>query len=122
VETALAFALGVLVIALGLIGSIALHEWGHYFPAKKFGVYISQFMIGFGPTLFSRQRGETEVGFKAIPLGGYVAMAGMYPPKDENTPSTVSTTGFLDNAVGEDVTPNRRSVTTGRSAASTGCR
>jgi membrane-associated protease RseP (regulator of RpoE activity) len=105
VETALAFALGVLVIALGLIASIALHEWGHYFPAKKFGVYISQFMIGFGPTLFSRKRGETEVGFKAIPLGGYVAMAGMYPPKDENTPSTVSTTGFLDNAVGEDVTP-----------------
>lgn len=104
-ETALAFALGVLVIALGLIASIALHEWGHYFPAKKFGVYISQFMIGFGPTLFSRKRGETEVGFKAIPLGGYVAMAGMYPPKDKNTPSTVSTTGFLDNAVGEDITP-----------------
>ena len=51
-ETAVAFALGVLVIAIGLIVSIALHEWGHYFPAKKFGVYISQFMIGFGPTLF----------------------------------------------------------------------
>ena len=68
------------MIAIGLIVSIALHEWGHYFPAKKFGVYISQFMIGFGPTLFSRMRGETEVGIKAIPLGGYVAMAGMYSP------------------------------------------
>lgn len=101
-ETAIAFALGVLVIALGLIVSIALHEWGHYYPAKKFGVYISQFMIGFGPTLFSRMRGETEVGIKAIPLGGYVAMAGMYPQKGEGGGANVSTTGFLDKVVGED--------------------
>ena len=102
-DTALAFALGVLVIAVGLIASIALHEWGHYFPAKKFGVYISQFMVGFGPTLFSRQRGETEVGIKAIPLGGYVAMAGMYPPKDNSSGASVSTTGFLENVVGDEV-------------------
>jgi len=101
VESALAFALGVLVIALGLIVSIALHEWGHYFPAKKFGVYVSQFMIGFGPTLFSRMRGETEVGIKAIPLGGYVAMAGMYATGKPEKARAVSTTGFLDTVTGE---------------------
>jgi len=101
VESALAFALGVLVIALGLIVSIALHEWGHYFPAKKFGVYVSQFMIGFGPTLFSRMRGETEVGIKAIPLGGYVAMAGMYATGKQEKARAVSTTGFLDTVTGE---------------------
>lgn len=100
-ESALAFALGVLVIALGLIVSIALHEWGHYFPAKKFGVYVSQFMIGFGPTLFSRMRGETEVGIKAIPLGGYVAMAGMYATGKQEKARAVSTTGFLDTVTGE---------------------
>jgi membrane-associated protease RseP (regulator of RpoE activity) len=85
-------------VALGLLVSIALHEWGHYFPAKKFGVYISQFMIGFGPTLFSRTRGETEYGLKAIPLGGYVAMAGMYAPKDPGAAPEPSTTGFFDQA------------------------
>jgi len=69
VDGVILFVVGVLVVALGLLVSIALHEWGHYFPAKKFGVYISQFMIGFGPTLFSRTRGETEYGIKAIPLG-----------------------------------------------------
>ena len=105
-ETAVAFALGVLVIAIGLIVSIALHEWGHYFPAKKFGVYISQFMIGFGPTLFSRMRGETEVGIKAIPLGGYVAMAGMYSPGASESASAVSTTGFLDTVTGEGPVPD----------------
>ena len=105
-ETAVAFALGVLVIAIGLIVSIALHEWGHYFPAKKFGVYISQFMIGFGPTLFSRMRGETEVGIKAIPLGGYVAMAGMYSPGTSESASAVSTTGFLDTVTGEGPVPD----------------
>jgi membrane-associated protease RseP (regulator of RpoE activity) len=102
VDSVIAFSLGVLVIAVGLILSIALHEWGHYFPAKKFGVYVSQFMIGFGPTLFSRRSGETEVGIKAIPLGGYVAMAGMYaPPRGEHS-TGVSTTGFLDKVVGEE--------------------
>ena len=105
-ETAVAFALGVLVIAIGLIVSIAIHEWGHYFPAKKLGVYISQLMIGFGPTLFSRMRGETEVGIKAIPLGGYVAMAGMYSPGASESASAVSTTGFLDTVTGEGPVPD----------------
>lgn len=74
------FVVGVLVIALGIAVSIALHEIGHLVPAKTFNVLTSKYMIGFGPTLFSWKRGETEYGIKAFPLGGYVAMAGMYPP------------------------------------------
>lgn len=98
VESTLLFVAGVVVIAIGLMVSIALHEWGHYFPAKKFGVYIPQFMIGFGPTLWSRRRGETEFGFKAIPLGGYVAMAGMYAPRNPQEDTRTSTTGFFSQA------------------------
>lgn len=74
------FVIGVLVLVLGILVSIALHEVGHLVPAKRFGVKVSQYMVGFGRTLWSRQRGETEYGLKAIPLGGYVRMTGMFPP------------------------------------------
>jgi membrane-associated protease RseP (regulator of RpoE activity) len=77
------YVLGVVIFALGLTISIGLHEIGHLVPAKIFGVRVGQYMIGFGPTLFSRKVGETEYGIKAIPLGGYISMAGMYPPGDE---------------------------------------
>ena len=99
------FILGVVVVAVGLLVSIALHEWGHYYPAKKFGVYISQFMIGFGPTLYSRRKGDTEYGIKAIPLGGYVAMAGMYAPTRPDQKTETSTTGFFDQALGDSAVP-----------------
>lgn len=72
--------LGIVVFVLGLLGSIALHEIGHMVPAKKFGVRVPQYMVGFGPTLWSKVRGETEFGVKAIPMGGYIRMIGMYPP------------------------------------------
>ena len=71
---------GILFMLVGLGLSIGLHEIGHLLPAKLFGVRVGQYMIGFGPTLWSRRRGETEYGVKAIPLGGYISMAGMYPP------------------------------------------
>jgi membrane-associated protease RseP (regulator of RpoE activity) len=58
-------------------------------------------MIGFGPTLFSRRKGDTEYGIKAIPLGGYVAMAGMYAPQGPDKKTETSTTGFFDQVVGE---------------------
>jgi membrane-associated protease RseP (regulator of RpoE activity) len=77
---AIAFVIGVVLMVVGLAVSIALHELGHLVPAKKFGVRVGQYMIGFGPTLWSRRIGETQYGFKAIPLGGYISMAGMYPP------------------------------------------
>jgi len=75
----MAYAIGVLVLVVGVLVSIALHEVGHMVPAKKFGVRVSQYFVGFGPTLWSRTRGETEYGIKAIPLGGYVRLIGMYP-------------------------------------------
>jgi membrane-associated protease RseP (regulator of RpoE activity) len=78
--TVLAFLIGVVVLVVGLAVSIALHEVGHLAPAKAFGVRVGQYMIGFGPTVFSRRIGETEYGFKLLPLGGYISMAGMYPP------------------------------------------
>jgi membrane-associated protease RseP (regulator of RpoE activity) len=89
------YFLGVLFIALGISLSIALHEVGHLLPAKRFGVKITQYMVGFGPTVWSRQRGETEYGLKAIPLGGYIRMIGMFPPKPGADPSMLrgSSTG-----------------------------
>jgi membrane-associated protease RseP (regulator of RpoE activity) len=78
----LLYLLGVLAAVVGVALSIGLHEIGHLVPAKRFGVKVTQYMVGFGPTLWSRRRGETEYGVKAIPLGGYVRMIGMYPPPD----------------------------------------
>ncbi len=77
---------GVVAFALGLIASIALHEIGHLVPAKLFGVKVSQYMVGFGRTLWSRRRGDTEYGVKAVPLGGYVRMIGMFPPEPGDDP------------------------------------
>ena len=74
------YLLGILIFLVGIAVSVGLHELGHYLPAKKFGVEVRQFMIGFGPTIFSRRRGETEFGVKAFPLGGYILMSGMYAP------------------------------------------
>ena len=75
------YLLGVLIVVIGVGASIALHEIGHLVPAKKFGVRVPQYMVGFGPTLWSTTRGETEYGIKAIPLGGYIRMIGMFPPR-----------------------------------------
>ena len=85
------FFLGVLVVVVGVALSIALHEIGHLVPAKKFGVKVTQYMVGFGPTVWSRRRGETEYGIKAIPLGGYVRMIGMLPPRPGDKPGELRT-------------------------------
>lgn len=79
------FILGIVLFIVGLAISIGLHELGHLIPAKIFKVPVSKYFIGFGPTLFSRKRGETEYGVKLIPLGGYVSIGGMYPPRSEQT-------------------------------------
>jgi membrane-associated protease RseP (regulator of RpoE activity) len=76
--------LGIVAFAAGLLFSIAFHEYGHFFWARKFGMRVPQFMVGFGPTVFSRTRGETEYGVKAVPLGGYIRIIGMIPPAEEN--------------------------------------
>lgn len=95
----LLYALGVIILVIGLAVSIALHEIGHLVPAKLFGVKVTQYMIGFGKTLWSRRKGETEYGVKLIPLGGYVAMTGMYPPEKPGEKARDASTGFVDSMV-----------------------
>lgn len=75
----LLYAVGILFMLIGLGLSIGLHEIGHLVPAKLFGVRVGQYMIGFGPRLWSKKIGETEYGFKVLPLGGFISMSGMYP-------------------------------------------
>jgi membrane-associated protease RseP (regulator of RpoE activity) len=76
----LGYVAGVLFMVVGIAVSIGLHELGHFLPARRFGLTVPHFMIGFGPTLWSIHRGGTEYGVKAIPLGGYVSIPGMYLP------------------------------------------
>ncbi|HEY8981160.1 MAG TPA: site-2 protease family protein [Streptomyces sp.] len=89
--TALMMILGIVVFVLGLLFSIAWHELGHFTFAKLFGIRVPQFMVGFGPTVWSRKKGETEYGVKAIPMGGYIRMIGMFPPGEDGRISTRST-------------------------------
>ncbi|MFI6710531.1 M50 family metallopeptidase [Nonomuraea sp. NPDC050478] len=80
------FLLGIAIFFIGLMASIGLHEIGHLVPAKLFGIKVTQYMVGFGPTMWSRRKGETEYGVKWIPLGGYIRMIGMLPPKPGEDP------------------------------------
>jgi membrane-associated protease RseP (regulator of RpoE activity) len=81
--------LGIIAFVVGLLGSVMLHEAGHFLTARRFGMKATQFFVGFGPTLWSTRRGETEYGVKAIPAGGFVKIVGMTPleevePGDED--------------------------------------
>ena len=71
------FVLGVVLFAVGIGISIALHEAGHMYSAKAFGMKVRRYFIGFGPTLFAFRRGETEYGLKLIPAGGFCDIVGM---------------------------------------------
>lgn len=73
------YALGVFIFAVGILVSVCLHELGHLLTAKRFGMKATQYFAGFGPTLWSFRRGETEYGLKAIPAGGFVKIVGMTP-------------------------------------------
>jgi membrane-associated protease RseP (regulator of RpoE activity) len=103
VSSVLLYTLGVLAVAIGVGLSIGLHEIGHLVPAKRFGVKVTQYMVGFGPTIWSRRRGETEYGVKWIPLGGYIRMIGMFPPRPGDAPGTlrVSSTGRFSQLADE---------------------
>ncbi|MCZ9347191.1 site-2 protease family protein [Streptomyces sp. TRM76130] len=95
------FILGIVVFAAGLLFSIAWHELGHLSWAKLFGIRVPQYMVGFGPTLFSRTKGETEYGIKAIPFGGYIRMIGMFPPGPDGKLEARSTSpwrGMIEDA------------------------
>ncbi|CAM5304578.1 M50 family metallopeptidase [Corynebacterium variabile] len=73
----MAYAIGVLLFAVGIAVSIALHEAGHMVAARSFGMRVRRYFIGFGPTLWSKKKGHTEYGFKAVPFGGFCDIAGM---------------------------------------------
>jgi membrane-associated protease RseP (regulator of RpoE activity) len=97
VSETLSYLAGILFIVLGIGVSIGIHEIGHLLPAKVFGVKVTKYMIGFGPTIYSKKVGETEYGLKAFPLGGYIAMLGMYPPARK--PETK--TGFFRDMISQ---------------------
>ena len=71
--------LAVVVFFVALLLIVMIHEGGHYLTARRFDFRILEYFVGFGPRLFSFRRGEVEYGVKAIPLGGYVKIAGMNP-------------------------------------------
>jgi membrane-associated protease RseP (regulator of RpoE activity) len=73
---------GWIIFIFALLFSIMLHEFGHFATAKKFRMKVTQFFVGFGQTLWSTVRGETEYGVKAIPAGGYVKIVGMTALED----------------------------------------
>jgi membrane-associated protease RseP (regulator of RpoE activity) len=92
-----------------IMASVALHEIGHMVPAKAFGVRVPKYFVGFGPTIWSTTRGETEYGIKWFPLGGYVRLLGMYPPPAEGRPARRTRLAeFADSARAaewEEITP-----------------
>ena len=69
--------LGILAFIFALLTSVMIHEAGHYLTAKRFGMKVTEFFLGFGKRLWSTKRGETEFGIKAIPAGGYCRIVGM---------------------------------------------
>jgi membrane-associated protease RseP (regulator of RpoE activity) len=101
--TALVYTLGVVLFFLGVLASIALHEVGHMVPAKKFGIKVTQYMVGFGKTIWSSQRGETEYGVKMFPLGGYIRMVGMLPPAKRDADGRIRglTKGFFGKLIAD---------------------
>jgi membrane-associated protease RseP (regulator of RpoE activity) len=75
--------LGITLFVLALVLAIFLHEGGHFATAKFFGMKVERFFLGFGPTIWSFRRGETEYGVKALPLGGFCKIAGMSPYEND---------------------------------------
>ena len=74
--------LGWVIFVVALLFSIMLHEAGHFVTAKKFHMKVTQFFVGFGQTVWSRTKGETEYGVKALPVGGFVKITGMTALED----------------------------------------
>jgi len=82
----MAYAVGIVLFALGILISVALHEAGHMWPARAFGMKVTRYFIGFGPTLFAFKRKGVEYGLKAIPAGAFVKIVGMTPQDDDVEP------------------------------------
>jgi membrane-associated protease RseP (regulator of RpoE activity) len=78
--------LGWVIFIVALLVSVMLHETGHFVLAKKFGMKVTRYFVGFGPTIWSTWRGETEYGIKALPFGGFVKIVGMHSMDDPDDP------------------------------------
>jgi membrane-associated protease RseP (regulator of RpoE activity) len=78
--------LGWVIFIVALLVSVMLHETGHFVLAKKFGMKVTRYFVGFGPTIWSTWRGETEYGIKALPFGGFVKIVGMHSLDDPDDP------------------------------------
>jgi regulator of sigma E protease len=78
---------------------VALHEWGHYYFARRAGILVREFAIGFGPKLFSIKRGETRYTLRLLPVGGFVRMAGEDPESVEIQPGHSVAVRIKDNKV-----------------------
>jgi membrane-associated protease RseP (regulator of RpoE activity) len=76
------YILGVVLIGIGILVSVYIHEAGHLLTAKMFGMKATRFFFGFGPTLWSFTKGETEYGIKALPFGGFCKILGMTPDEE----------------------------------------
>lgn len=74
--------IGILAFVFALLFSVMVHEFGHYLTARRYGMRVSEFFLGFGTRIWSKKRGETEFGIKAIPAGGYCRIEGMTPRDD----------------------------------------
>ena len=79
--------IGWVIFLVALLFSVMLHETGHFVMAKKFGMKATRYFVGFGPTIWSTKRGETEYGIKALPLGGFVKIVGMHSLDDVDDPA-----------------------------------
>ncbi|MDA2993548.1 MAG: M50 family metallopeptidase [Actinomycetota bacterium] len=91
--------LGILAFIFALLFSVMIHEFGHYLTARRYGMRVSEFFLGFGTRLWSRQRGETEFGIKAIPAGGYCRIEGMTP--DDEMPDGEEGRAFYRASAGK---------------------
>jgi membrane-associated protease RseP (regulator of RpoE activity) len=83
----MSYATGLVLFALAILVSVCLHEAGHMLTAKMFGMKVTRYFVGFGPTLWSFRRGETEYGIKALPIGGFVKIVGMTPQDEDVDPA-----------------------------------
>ena len=79
--------IGWVIFIVALLFSVMLHETGHFVTAKRFGMKVTRYFVGFGPTIWSTWRGETEYGIKALPLGGFVKIIGMHSLDDVEDPA-----------------------------------
>lgn len=91
--------LGVVAFVIALLFSVMVHEFGHYITARRYGMRVSEFFLGFGKRIWSFTKGETEFGIKAIPAGGYCKIEGMVP--DDQMPAGQEDRAFYKASSGK---------------------